>query len=289
MAAICRASRNSTTFTLHFMLCSFRWGGPSRPAPDYAALPFTGFAGVFGAAPTRLPAAPSLASRRLHWHLKQSFLPSYLSLEFSMILVTDLGFRGCVRRRPHAVAGGPQLGVPALALALEAELLALVLELGVLDDPGHREQLQHAVALDVDLDARDLLTAVLTELLRLGPLGELRTGVGELPVGVDGMPDLGQLVEVPAGAEGHAGALERLRMRNRSRVLVVKPALSHVGVDANTGDDHAHGGEDLGHVHVLGFLAVLADLLGDRPADVEMGHRWPAAGAPNFIEPVDVS
>src|ERR1035437_3562740 len=100
MAAICRASRNSPTFTLHFMLGSFGRAGPSRPAPDYAAFPFTGFTGVFGAAPTRLPAAPSLAaafpftgftgvfgaaptrlpaapslaSRRLHWHLKQSFL-----------------------------------------------------------------------------------------------------------------------------------------------------------------------------------------------------------------------
>src|ERR1039457_2589667 len=167
--------------------------------------------------------------------------------------------RGCVRRRPHAVAGGPQLGVPALALALKAELLALVLEFRVLDDPGHRERLQHAVALDVDLDARDLLAAILTELLRLGPLGKLRTRVGELAVGVDGVPDLGQLVEVPAGAEGHAGALERLRMRNRPRVLVVKPALSYVGVDPDTGDDHAHGGEDLGHVHVLRFLAILAD------------------------------
>src|ERR1022692_3583999 len=92
MAAICSASRNSPTFTLHFMLGSFGWAGPSRPAPDYAAFPFTGFAGVFGAAPTRLPAAPSLASRRLHWHLKQSFLPSYLSFEFSMILVTVNGF-----------------------------------------------------------------------------------------------------------------------------------------------------------------------------------------------------
>src|ERR1035438_1817887 len=92
--------------------------------------------------------------------------------------------RGCVRRRPHAVGGGPQLGVPALALALEAELLALVFKLGVLDDLGHRERLQDAVALDVDLDTRDLLAAVLAELLRLGPLGELRTRVGELPVGV---------------------------------------------------------------------------------------------------------
>src|ERR1035441_9632140 len=67
----------------HFHFALHAWllwkAGPSRPAPDYAAFPFTGFAGVFGAAPTRLPAAPSLASRRLHWHLKQSFLPSYLS------------------------------------------------------------------------------------------------------------------------------------------------------------------------------------------------------------------
>src|ERR1035438_5442602 len=81
----------------HFHFALHAWllwkGRPSRPGPDYAAFPFTGFAGVFGAAPTRLPAAPSLASRRLHWHLKQSFLPSYLSFEFSMILVTVNGFR----------------------------------------------------------------------------------------------------------------------------------------------------------------------------------------------------
>src|ERR1019366_1303086 len=56
----------------HFALIAGLFGraAPSGPAPDYAAFPFTGFAGVFGAAPTRLPAAPSLASRRLHWHLK---------------------------------------------------------------------------------------------------------------------------------------------------------------------------------------------------------------------------
>src|ERR1035441_4258812 len=141
MAAICRASRNSPTFTLHFMLCSFGRAGPSQPAPRLRGLPVD-------------------------------------------------GFRGCVWCRPHAVAGGPQLGVAALALALEAELLALVFELRVLDDPGHRERLQDAVALDVDLDARDLLAAILTEPLRLGPLGELRTRVRELPVGVHGMPDL---------------------------------------------------------------------------------------------------
>src|ERR1017187_6324305 len=78
----------------HFALhaCSFGRAGPRRPAPDYAAFPLTGFAGMFGAAPTRLPAAPSLASRRLHWPLKHSFLPSSVSLEFSMILVTVNGF-----------------------------------------------------------------------------------------------------------------------------------------------------------------------------------------------------